>query len=146
MCYGSLLISVSVFIIFLNPSFPLRTHSCTAHIKGRNPMCVLLFPLLQCVEEKNTFSSGKAQMRPGRIASQLHAGCLASCEGEREREREKAALKSPCALAVVHCWLHCLLPGGHKLIIIIHMLSHQRSHTHCNPDSSCAFALQCKFM
>lgn len=149
MCYGSLLISVSVFIIFLNPSFPLRTHSCTAHIKGRNPMCVLLFPLLQCVEEKNTFSSGKAQIPFAPREDCLTAPCWMSgfLRGrERKREREKAALKSPCALAVVHCWLHCLLPGGHKLIIIIHMLSHQRSHTHCNPDSSCAFALQCKFM
>lgn len=33
---------------------------------------------------------------------------------------------------VARCWLHCLLPGGLKLII--HTLSHQCSHTHCNPD------------
>lgn len=102
MCYGSLLISVSVFIIFLNPSFPLRTHSCTAHIKGRNPMCVLLFPLLQCVEEKNTFSSGKAQIPFAPREDCLTAPCWMSgfLRGrERKREREgsfEIAVRARC--------------------------------------------------
>lgn len=102
MCYGSLLISVSVFIIFLNPSFPLRTHSCTAHIKGRNPMCVLLFPLLQCVEENNTFSSGKAQIPFAPREDCLTAPCWMSgfLRGrERKREREgsfEIAVRARC--------------------------------------------------
>lgn len=94
-------IRVCLYHFFLNPSFPLRTHSCTAHIKGRNPMCLLLFPLLQCVEEKNTFSSGKAQIPFVPREDCLTAPCWMSgfLRGrEREREREKAALKSPRAL------------------------------------------------
>lgn len=107
MCYGSLLISVSVFIIFLNPSFPLRTHSCTAHIKGRNPMCVLLFPLLQCVEEKNTFSSGKAQIPFAPREDCLTAPCWMSgfLRGrERKRERE-GSFEIDCTVCYLVCYL-----------------------------------------
>jgi len=49
---------------------------------------------------------------------------------------------------IVHCWLHCQLPGGRKLII--HTLCHQRSHTYCNPGiyascsvNSCKCLLEC---
>lgn len=65
-------------------------------------MCVLLFPLLQCVEEKNTFSSGKAQIPFAPREDCLTAPCWMSgfLRGrERKREREgsfEIAVRARC--------------------------------------------------
>lgn len=142
MCSGSLLMSR---LCFFPLHFLLHAHNYTIHIKGHSWMCCLPYfhPFSVCsrTEYILVWDMRKAQIYhicPRRIASLLQAGCLASHEGDG------TALKLLCvlvlydlasaALCSAHscCWLHCLLPGGHKLII--HTLSHQCGHTYCNPD------------
>lgn len=95
MCSGSLLMSLLMFFFFFIFSC-IHTHTRnnnnnTAHIKGHSWMCCLPY-FQQNIFLSGTWEKHRYHFCPRRIASRLHAGCLASHEGDSE------ALKSLCVL------------------------------------------------
>ena len=150
MCSGSLLMSPAPVMLSLlhfpshTLSQPYRTHQGPAF-----NVLSTLFPFPSALSgEENIFLSGtwekhKYQWVPGRIGCGLHAGCLASREGTRCRFETGSVFRCRTCDSASALWFSArsrraaadctrLLPGGHKLII--HTLSHESSHTYCNPD------------
>lgn len=128
----------------------LSTHGYTVHIKGHGRMCCLpYFHLFMCWRREYVVWDMKKKKRKKHRyrfcpwEDSLAAPCwMSGFPQGRQRSFEitlcfGAVWLLPLQRSVVHTraaryCLRCLLPGGHKLII--HTLSHQCSHTYCNPD------------
>lgn len=114
MCYGSLLISVSVFIIFLNPSFPLM---CAAQLysthQGTQPdVCALISPPSMCRRKEYilVWESSDTVCAPGGLPhSSMLDVWLPAREREKERERRqlwnRRARSLSCTADCTVCYL-----------------------------------------